>query len=128
MSSPEALAERIRYTLGDIGDEPFITDQEIERELALATDWRLAAASIADSLTARAIADPASLSVLSGLFSVSLPDQAKAWERIAIRLRAAVAAEVEQDAGISKIAVRQLRREGAGDPPEYSPRRYRRLR
>lgn len=116
-------AERIRYALGDTDPEnPVISDDEIARALADHPDeWRLAAAAIADSLTARAINNPRSLGKRDK--SISWGDRAAMWRQKAIDLRAAVAAEADAVAAEAVRTVLLRRPEIADDGAEYNRRR-----
>lgn len=78
----------IRYVLGLTGDmATLISDEEIILAIEeYPHEWRFAAAMIATHLAAKALNDPSSFS-LSGVMSISWPDQAAAWRSIAYNLR-----------------------------------------
>ena len=116
--------ESIRYILGAVGPlEGIISDEEItDALLVYPSDWRLAAAYIADSLASRAINDPESFG-LTGVLTVSWGDRAAAWSRLSARLRTDVA-EDTASSQLGAIQVTRLRREFLNaDPAEYSQAR-----
>ena len=117
----------IRYILGAIGAlEGLVSEDEIlDAILVYPTDWRLAAAFIADSLASRAINDPESFG-LTGVMNVGWGDRAGGWSRLAARLRTQVAEESGTSAP-GQIQTVMLKREFlSAEPEEYSrPRRDR---
>jgi hypothetical protein len=116
--------ETIRYILGATGSMAgLVTDQEITDALAVyPSDWRLAAAYIADSLSSRAINDPESFA-LTGVMNVGWGDRAASWSRLAAKLRTQVAEEAG-DNTIGPVQATMLRREFRNaEPAEYSRRR-----
>lgn len=111
--------ENIRFTLALTGESAtLVTDNEIIRQLELyPTDWRLAAAALADHLASRAINRPTSFSA-TGKMSVTWADRAKAWQNTASALRKQVLADDALAAGTGTVSNHQLRI--AGEMPEDS--------
>jgi hypothetical protein len=117
--------ESIRYILGAVGPlAGIISDEEItDALLVYPTDWRLAAAYVADSLASRAINDPESFG-LTGVLTVSWGDRAAAWSRLSAQLRTQVAEDSVNNGSIGAIQVTRLRREFLNaEPAEYSQAR-----
>lgn len=128
MDTSPSIYDNIRFTLGATGDNAgLVLDDEIDNALSLYSEWRLAAAFIADSLAARAINDPSSFAA-PGDLSVSWGDRAKAWMNIAKRLREEVREATDQAQGPIGIQAVQLYREAKQHEPEYSRRRMKGLR
>lgn len=123
--SPE---QQIRRILGAVGEyESLIAESEIDEAIAsYPTDWRLAAAFIADGLAARAIHDPKSFG-LDGVMTVSWGDRAKLWMETAARLRKAVQDDQSNTGNLPGMSVAIFKRESSVVEGEYSlPRRRRR--
>ena len=122
--------ESIRYALDLAGDNAvLVSDADIERYLGLyPSDWRLAAAALADVLSARALNRPQSFA-LTGKMSIDWGDRSKRWREIGAALRAQVAADDQRQASTGIVSVTQLERVGVTiEAPEYSRSRgYRTL-
>lgn len=115
-------ATLIRFALGASGDNAgLLDDAEIELALDTYEDWRLAAATIAEALAARAINDPASFA-LTGVMAVSWADRAKSWMSIARSLREEALRLEQQSVAPVGMQVGLLRRERwRSDEIEYMP-------
>ena len=86
------LKDRVRSTVGDVGPEFLIPDVTYDAQLELESDWRLAAAAIADQLSGMFAKDPNSYTE-TGFFSAGFGDRAFSYRRLARDLRDAVRAE-----------------------------------
>lgn len=97
-------AANIRYILGAVGGfATIVSDDEIRFAMeTYPSDWRLAAAFMADSLASRAITDPSSFS-LTSVMSVSWANRAEEWRKLAVSLRSE-AAQAVRDAAITEPA------------------------
>lgn len=91
--------DEARLRLGDTSGTPttspateYLPDATYNAVIEALTDWRLAAASLARSLAARAINQPSSFAA-QGDMSVSWTDRAKRWLEIAAALEAEVSSE-----------------------------------
>ncbi len=116
--------ENIRFILGATGaNSTLLTALEIDHAMVLyPTNWRLAAAFIAEALAARAINDPTSFA-LAGTLNVSWADRAKTWKSIANSLRDEAAYDISQGLEPMGLQSSLLKREEVGhDPLEYRVR------
>lgn len=117
--------ENVRFALELIGDNAaLILDSEIERYLGMyPSDWRLAAAALADALAVRAINRPTSFTAV-GQMGITWADRANSWMKVAKALREQVLAEDKLAAESGTVSVIQLTRIGiAIEEPEYTRRR-----
>lgn len=117
--------DKIRLMVGDIDtDNEIFPDETYESRIAEYSDWRLAAAWMAESVAVAIEQDISSFSA-GGDLSVSWSDRTRSLRALAIRLRQEVAA----DAGISlsTIVPVSLARDNSGRNLEYVGQRYRRL-
>lgn len=87
-----SLRDRVRSTVGDVGPEFLIPDATYDAQLDFETDWRLAAAAIADQLAGMFNQKVTSFTAV-GDFSSGWGNRAAEWRRQAQQLRATVAAE-----------------------------------
>lgn len=124
------LIENVRFALGLVDEQAtLIDDTEIERYLGMyPTDWRLAAAALAEVLAVRALNRPTTFG-LSGVMNVSWADRAKTWLAVAKALRQQVADDDAAQAAIGTVSAIQLERIGIEiGEPEYSRERRDRTR
>lgn len=85
------IRDRIRHTLADTNmTTPLRQDEEYEAVIGLHTEWKLAAADMAESL-ANQFAQEVDTFGESGGVSVSWKERVGAWQATARRLRAEVA-------------------------------------
>ena len=121
-------ATLIRFTLGATGTNAgLLSDDEVTTATQLYTDWRLAAASLAEQLAAKAINNPSSFG-LTGTMQVSWTDRAKSWMAIAKNLREEAARLDTVASGPVGMQVTLLQREFVrSEDEEYTPSRVRSL-
>lgn len=87
--------DEARLRLGDTSNDvatEYLPDSTYDAVIVALGDWRLAAASLARSLAARAINDPTSFTAV-GDMAVSWADRARSWLAIATALDAEAAAD-----------------------------------
>lgn len=113
--------ENIRFAL-ELRDAfvDIVTDAEISRYILLyPSDWRLAAAALADALAVRAINRPTSFSA-PGQMAISWADRSRGWLAIGKALREQVASDDQLAAASGTVSVVQLERIGIElEDPEY---------
>lgn len=111
--------DRIRLIVGDTSDDEateLFPDDTYEAEIANYTNWKLAAAAMAEAVAVKIEQDPNSVNV-PGEVAVSWQDRTRSLRLAATRLRAEAAAEdAASGNGITSVA---LTRDGASSAAEY---------
>lgn len=120
--------DRIRLIVGDTSDDEateLFPDETYDAEIARYTNWKLAAASMAEAAAVKIEQDPTSVN-FSGEIAVSWQSRTSALRAAALRLRTEAAAEdAASGNGITSV---QLAR-GWGEEAEYrDTRAFRGLR
>lgn len=131
MSYDHALAtlrDRIRMIVGDTTGDPsteFFLDESYDAVISQHTNWKVAAAVMAEGVAVKIEQDPSSFTAV-GDMSVSWNDRTRMLREVAKRLRTEAAAE--DLATDNKVVSEALIRPGSGSAAEYVPSRYSRLR
>lgn len=119
--------DRIRFIVGDTSNDEateLFPDDTYEAEIARYTNWKLAAASMAEAAAVKIEQDPNSVNV-PGEVAVSWQDRTRSLRATAIRLRSEAAAEDATGSGVTSVALAR----GDSATAEYRDTRfYRQLR
>jgi hypothetical protein len=120
--------DRIRLIVGDTSNDvatEWFLDDTYEAEIANYTNWKLAAAAMAEAVAVKIEQEPRSFTA-TGDMAVSWGDMTRSLRLQATRLRAEAAAEdAASGNGITSVA---LSRDGTSAAAEYRASAYRGLR
>lgn len=119
--------DQIRLITGDTSDDEateWFPDDTYQAEIDRYTNWKLAAASMAEAVAVKIEQNPTSVNV-QGEVAVSWQDRTRSLRATAARLRTEAAAE---DATANGIASVVLQRDGTRAAGEYRTSAYRGLR
>lgn len=118
------VRDRIRMIVGDtsgVEEEEFFLDESYDAVIAQHSNWKIAAAVMAEGVAVKIEQDPSSFTAV-GDMSVGWSDRTRMLRDIAKRMRAEAAAE---DSSIDNSIVSvPLVRQGSGGAAEYVPSRY----
>lgn len=116
--------DEIRFLVFDTTEPYLVSDIEIDAGLSAQSDWRLAAANVAENIANQLERKMTNFGKAGGV-SLGWGDRAKTLRSQAQRWRSDVASESEVTAGTSMTATRLVRTDLAATAPEYTQPRKR---